>query len=93
MTVTQGNRVLLRIRDFSLEPDSSPNCRADFDHLSLYDSNAPDEDALITRLCGENLIDTAFVSTGQNMLAVFKSDSSINRRGFDAVFYSVPGKW
>ena len=91
ITVEDGNRVLLLFRDFSLELDTSPSCSADYDTVRIYDSNTADEENLIAVLCGENLNEEAYITTGRNMLVVFKSDTSVNARGFDATFDSVPG--
>ena len=87
-----GNRILFALRDFELEPDFSPACTANFDTLSIYDSVDENSGNLLARLCGDDPSETAFISTATSMSVVFKSDGSVNRRGFDAVFYAVPGE-
>ena len=91
ITVEDGNRVLLLFQDFSLELDTSLHCKSAFDTVRIYDSNTADEENLIAVLCGENRNDHAYITTGRNMLVVFKSDVDKNARGFEATFDSVPG--
>ncbi|XP_072050165.1 neuropilin-2-like [Amphiura filiformis] len=79
-----GNTVVLDILDFAIEKDGGliGACGRDWDTLSVYDgsdSSAP----LLGKYCGRLMLRTV-VSTGINMLVVFKSDYIIARRGFEA---------
>ena len=81
--------MFLRIQDFDLEYDGT--CANDYDTLSIYDDNYANPERLIGVFCGEVYPETV-TSTGENMFVVFKSDNSIEARGFQAAYYFLPGK-
>ena len=83
--------VRLEIQDFQLEDDNQ-GCVQDWDTLSIYDSDEEDPDKLIGIYCGSS-IPGFFESTGTRLYMVFKSDSSITRRGYHALFEFRDGKF
>ena len=66
------------------------SCANRYDTLSVYDSDREDPDRLIGVYCGV-AIPRTFLSTGQNMYLVLKSDGSITSRGFDFGYYFLEG--
>ena len=81
--------MFLRIQDFQLEYDGE--CANDYDTLSIYDDNYANPLRLIGVFCGEVYPETV-TSSGENMFVVFKSDGSIQARGFQVAYYFLPGK-
>ncbi len=89
MNAPTGNNVRLTFYDFVLE--DSQEC--EWDYVSIYDSNAADEELLIGTYCGTELAPGAvFESTGSDMHVLFVSDGSFHEKGFQAMFEFVPGK-
>lgn len=78
-----GSVVRLIMIDFMLEGPGFGSCA--FDSLSIYDSNVPDENALIGSYCGSDIPDV-FLSSNTSMLLVFESDLSASFRGFEALY-------
>nr|XP_033964372.1 cubilin-like [Pseudochaenichthys georgianus] len=76
--------VNLTFESFDLE-DSS-NCR--YDYLNVFDgdnNNFP----LVGTFCG-SFIPASFVSSGNFLTVHFVTDNSVNKRGFNATYRSVP---
>ncbi|XP_072030376.1 tolloid-like protein 2 [Amphiura filiformis] len=63
-----------------------PGCP--FDYLSVYDGPEADESRLIDVFCGsmDDVPEPVIRSSGQHIYLEFKSDSSVNYRGFQATF-------
>lgn len=68
-----GNNIQLTLEDFLLE--SSPNCEED--SLVIYDVGM----MFHKQLCG-NMRNKVFTSKGNKMILVFKSDASLQEKGF-----------
>nr|XP_037270267.1 tolloid-like protein 1 [Rhipicephalus microplus] len=77
-TTTPGHRLKLIFNDFELEPHQE--CA--YDHISLYDSDSTDAPTL-GRFCGAK-VPHPILSTTNRMYMVFKSDASVQRKGFKA---------
>uniref|UniRef100_A0A8C5HD89 Cubilin n=1 Tax=Gouania willdenowi TaxID=441366 RepID=A0A8C5HD89_GOUWI len=70
----------------SFELESSSNCR--YDYVKVYDgdnTNFP----LVGTYCGNN-IPAPFVSSGNILTVRFVTDSSVQRRGFNATYRAIP---
>lgn len=76
-TTTPGHRIKLQFTSFEIEPHQE--CA--YDHIAIYDGN-PDSHTL-GRFCGSKLPHTISASSNE-MYMVFKSDASIQRKGFIA---------
>lgn len=84
ISAPSGNKISLTFTDFDLEP-SSPHCHIDY--LAIY--NGPtNSDPLIGLYCGSGTIPPV-VSTGNSLLLQFHSDSSDQRKGFQAAYTFV----
>lgn len=59
-----------------------PHQECAYDHVVLYDGDTPDSFTL-GRFCGSK-IPHPLLATGNQMLMVFKSDASVQRKGFSA---------
>ncbi|XP_077520207.1 dorsal-ventral patterning tolloid-like protein 1 [Amblyomma americanum] len=77
-TTTPGHRLKLIFNDFELEPHQE--CA--YDHISLYDGDSTDAPTL-GRFCGAK-VPHPILSTTNRMYMVFKSDASVQRKGFKA---------
>ena len=84
----EGNNVILTMFDFKIE--DGVDC--EYDSFSVYNSATVDEDKLLGVYCGVS-IPTYFVSTGQDLLVVFKTDMDVNYRGFLAQYEFVEGTY
>ncbi len=82
ITSPDGTKVSVFVEDFQLEMDSTGDC---IDSLEVYDSDMADVDKLVGVYCG-SLIPPVFTASGQSLFFVFKSDSALNYRGFNASF-------
>ncbi len=71
-----NDRSLQMFTEFEMEPHQE--CA--YDHVVLYDGHTTDKQAL-GRFCGSKL-PHPIVATGDKMLLVFKSDASVQRKGF-----------
>ncbi len=83
-----GYNVLLTIYDFVLE--ETPNC--EYDSLSVYDGSSAENSMLVGSYCGVS-IPMYFLSSGQDLLLVFKSDSTVNYKGYNIQYQFVEGKF
>ena len=84
-STTPGHRIKLSFYEFDLE--SHPECY--YDHIVIYDGYSP-EARNLGRYCGNKLPPIIFSSSNQ-MLMVFKSDSSVQLKGFVARHETVCG--
>ncbi|XP_049805419.1 tolloid-like protein 1 isoform X2 [Schistocerca nitens] len=75
-TTTPGHRIKLTFVEFEMEPHQE--CA--YDHVVLYDGDSPDAHTL-GRFCGSKA-PHPLLATGNEMLMVFKSDASVQRKGF-----------
>ena len=57
-----------------------PHQECAYDHVVVYDGHTTDDNTL-GRFCGSKM-PHAIVATSNKMLLVFKSDASVQRRGF-----------
>ena len=58
--------------------------------MIVYDSDTDDPTKLIGIYCS-SVIEDYFLSSGRSLYVVFKTDTSLTARGFDAAFYFIPG--
>ncbi|XP_050362534.1 cubilin-like [Nymphalis io] len=85
--ITPGRHLSLSFKEIALE--ETPNCFAD--HISVFSSNQANWIPIIENVClAENVNKKSFVSTTA-MKVAFQSDSSIARKGFQAIVKSVCG--
>jgi tolkin protein len=77
-TTTPGHRIRLIFNEFELEPHQE--CA--YDHIVLYDGDSPESQTL-GRFCGSKP-PHPIIATGNQMFLVFKSDASVQRKGFFA---------
>ncbi|XP_052697133.1 cubilin-like isoform X2 [Crassostrea angulata] len=84
--VATGQAIQLTIKDFDLETHS--DCR--FDVLEVYagrDMSAP----RLVQLCHKQTSEQVLTTTGNLMYVIFRSDVSINGKGFSASYKSIVG--
>ena len=62
------------------------------DTLAVYDSDGPDENELVGVYCG-NFGPDIFTASGPSIHFVFRSDSALNYRGFNASFEFGEGEF
>ena len=84
-STTPGHRIKLVFSEFEMEPHQE--CA--YDHVVLYDGHTTDDPAL-GRFCGSK-VPHPVVASGDRMLLVFRSDASVQRRGFQAKHFTVCG--
>lgn len=84
-TTTPGHRLKLIFNDFELEPHQE--CA--YDHISLYDGDSTDAPTL-GRFCGAK-VPHPILSSSNRMYMVFKSDASVQRKGFKAAHSTACG--
>lgn len=84
-TTTPGHRIKLNFVLFEIEPHQE--CL--YDHIVIYDGDSPDSHTL-GRFCGSKA-PHPIVATGNQMFMVFKSDSSIQMKGFLAAHSTACG--
>jgi len=84
-TTTPGHRIKLAFTDFDLEPHQE--CA--YDHIQLYDG-ASLESKTLGKYCGAK-IPHPIVSSSNKMFLSFKSDASVQRKGFKASHSTVCG--
>lgn len=75
----------MKVEDFDTE--TSTGCRY-YDNVEIRDGVNSSSAASIATLCGKLRPKQTFKSTGRYMLITFKSDSSINGRGFKLKYTS-----
>ncbi|GLV41047.1 tolkin [Carabus blaptoides fortunei] len=79
---TPGHRIKLSFTEFEMEPHQE----CSYDHIVIYDGDSPDSHTL-GRFCGSKK-PHPIAATGNQMFMVFKSDASVQRKGFVA-FHST----
>ncbi|XP_026321881.1 tolloid-like protein 1 [Hyposmocoma kahamanoa] len=84
-STTPGHRIKLIFNVFELEPHQE--CA--YDHVTIYDG-ASAEDKTLGRFCGNKLPHPVAANTNQ-MYVVFKSDASVQRKGFLATHSTACG--
>ncbi|EEB19379.1 conserved hypothetical protein [Pediculus humanus corporis] len=85
LITTPGHRIKLIFNEFEIEPHQE--CA--YDHVVLYDGDSP-EDRTLGRFCGSK-IPHNIIATGNQIYMVFKSDTSVQRKGFRATHTTVCG--
>lgn len=78
-TTTPGHRIKLLFSEFDLEPHQE--CA--YDHIVVYDG-ATSETTTLGRFCGSKLPHPLLASSNR-MFMVFKSDASVQRKGFKGI--------
>ncbi|XP_043916230.1 cubilin-like [Protopterus annectens] len=87
ISVDVSHRVLLNFTDFDIENHQSCN----FDYVAVHDG--PDENApLLSKLCGGQL-PAPITSTMHQIFVRFRSDNSVQHRGFSARFSEACGSF
>ncbi|XP_022107899.1 cubilin-like isoform X2 [Acanthaster planci] len=86
ITVDFGHAITLTITDFDVE--ASNNCN--FDALKVY-SGTDANGQLLAQICHTQTSPQQISTTGRNMFVYFRTDSSINGRGFTANYQSIDG--
>ncbi|XP_015588432.1 tolloid-like protein 2 isoform X3 [Cephus cinctus] len=84
-TTTPGHRIKLIFNAFEMEPHQE--CA--YDHIAIYDGDSPESHTL-GRFCGSKL-PHPILATSNQMYMIFKSDSSVQRKGFMAVHTTACG--
>lgn len=80
-----GHRIKLLFTEFELEPHQE--CA--YDHIVVYDGHTTSEQ-ILGRFCGSKL-PHPLIASDSSMLLVFKSDASVQRKGFMAEHMTVCG--
>ena len=86
ITTTSGHRVKIHFHQFELE--IHPECF--YDHLTIYDGDS-NKSRQIGRFCG-NKIPNPLIASANSMYLIFKSDATVQRKGFSGV-YSTGRFW
>ncbi|XP_046641719.1 tolloid-like protein 1 [Daphnia pulicaria] len=84
-TTTPGHRIKLVFHEFEIE--SHHECA--YDHVALFDGDSS-EDTTLGRFCGLKA-PHPIVASGNELYMVFKSDASVQRKGFQATHATVCG--
>ncbi|KAL4084328.1 hypothetical protein QTP88_028152 [Uroleucon formosanum] len=84
-TTTPGHRIKVLFDTFEMEPHQE--CA--YDHITFYDGPTPDSQTL-GRFCGSK-IPHPIVSSSNQLYLAFKSDASVQRKGFLATHSTVCG--
>ncbi|XP_032664732.1 tolloid-like protein 2 isoform X2 [Odontomachus brunneus] len=84
-TTKPGHRIKLVFRVFEMEPHQE--CA--YDHIAIYDGDSPDSITL-GRFCGTKE-PHPILATANQMYMVFKSDASVQRKGFLATHSTACG--
>ncbi|GAB6021030.1 hypothetical protein CHUAL_003667 [Chamberlinius hualienensis] len=84
-TTTPGHRIKLVFNEFEMEPHQE--CA--YDHIVLYDGDNTEANTL-GRFCGSKVPHPIIASINE-MYMVFKSDASVQRKGFKATHSTVCG--
>ncbi|KAL7638238.1 UNVERIFIED_CONTAM: hypothetical protein RMT77_010802 [Armadillidium vulgare] len=84
-TTTPGHRIKLVFDEFEMEPHQE----CTYDHIVLYDGETS-EAPVLGRYCGAK-VPHPIVASSNQMFMVFKSDSSVQRKGFRARHTTVCG--
>uniref|UniRef100_A0A1B6GTE4 Metalloendopeptidase n=2 Tax=Cicadellinae TaxID=33370 RepID=A0A1B6GTE4_9HEMI len=84
-TTTPGHRIKLLFTEFEMEPHQE--CA--YDHIVLYDGDSTDSH-ILGRFCGSK-VPHPILATSNQMFMVFKSDASVQRKGFVATHTTACG--
>lgn len=84
-TTTPGHRIKLVFSEFEMEPHQE--CA--YDHIVIYDGDSTDAHTL-GRFCGSK-VPHLIAATSNQLYMVFKSDASVQRKGFFATHSTVCG--
>ncbi|XP_020288864.1 bone morphogenetic protein 1 isoform X2 [Pseudomyrmex gracilis] len=84
-TTKPGHRIKLIFKVFEMEPHQE--CA--YDHIAIYDGDSP-ESITLGRFCGTKE-PHPILATGNQMYMVFKSDESVQRKGFLATHSTACG--
>ncbi|XP_033211645.1 tolloid-like protein 2 [Belonocnema kinseyi] len=84
-STTPGHRIKLIFKVFEMEPHQE--CA--YDHIAIYDGDSPDS-LTLGRFCGSKE-PHPILATGSQMYMVFKSDASVQRKGFLATHMTACG--
>ena len=78
-----------RFEEFDVEASSNGNCQ--YDYLAVYDGMSISTSALIGRFCGSAL-PANVRSVNNSVTVVFKTDASVTKGGFRALYSQTYGK-
>ena len=78
-----------RFEEFDVESSANGNCQ--YDYLAVYDGPTINSSALIGRYCGDVLPEN-IKSRANTMTVQFKTDASVTKGGFRAVYQETHGK-
>ncbi|XP_011344121.1 tolloid-like protein 2 isoform X2 [Ooceraea biroi] len=84
-TTKPGHRIKLVFKVFEMEPHQE--CA--YDHIAIYDGDSPDS-IILGRFCGTKE-PHPILATSNQMYMVFKSDASVQRKGFLATHSTACG--
>lgn len=84
-STTPGHRIKINFIMFEMEPHQE----CSYDHIAFYDGDSPESHQL-GRFCGSKL-PHPIVASGNQMYLVFKSDASVQRKGFLATHSTACG--
>lgn len=84
-STTPGHRIKIMFMAFEMEPHQE----CSYDHIAFYDGDSPEAHTL-GRFCGSKL-PHPIVASGNQMFLVFKSDASVQRKGFFATHATACG--
>ncbi|KAK5650137.1 hypothetical protein RI129_001166 [Pyrocoelia pectoralis] len=84
-STTPGHRIKIMFMNFEMEPHQE----CSYDHIVFYDGDSPEAHTL-GRFCGSKL-PHPIVASGNQMFLVFKSDASVQRKGFLATHSTACG--
>ena len=85
ISLPAGTIIQLTIDNIDLETTSG----CSFDELGIYNGSTTNSTKMAT-LCSSSDSGKRFTSSGNNLLAVFKSDGSVTRSGFRATYTTIP---
>ncbi|XP_077301904.1 cubilin-like [Arctopsyche grandis] len=84
ISVLENHRALISLDDFDLLNPSNGNCT---DVVKIYDGNKTDENKMISKdLCGNNLNQTTFISSSNQILVEMISRNGTGAKGFQATY-------
>ncbi|KAK4882987.1 hypothetical protein RN001_006306 [Aquatica leii] len=84
-STTPGHRIKIMFMNFEMEPHQE----CSYDHIAFYDGDSPEAHTL-GKFCGSKL-PHPIVASGNQMFLVFKSDGSVQRKGFLATHSTACG--
>lgn len=74
----------IRLKFLTFEVEEETDCG--YDYVELYDVDASGKESFRGRFCGDNKIPDEMVSRGSHILVRFKTDDTMNRKGFSVAF-------